>query len=51
MGAYFEGIEDDIQFDCVLSTDGMVYFARVGKRIKYEDRNDKEKGAKDVGLL
>lgn len=29
----------------------MVYFARIGKGIKYEDRNDKEKGAKDVGLL
>jgi hypothetical protein len=44
MGAYFEGIEDDIQFDGILSTDGVVYFACVGKRIKQEDRDDEEEG-------
>jgi hypothetical protein len=37
---YFEGVKDDIQFDGVLSADGVIYLACVGERDEYQDGND-----------
>jgi hypothetical protein len=48
---YFECVKDDIQFDGVLSTDGVVYLACIGEGDKYKDGNYQEECAQNVGFL
>lgn len=48
---HFKRIEDDIQFDGVLTTNRVIYLARIGKRYQYQNGDQNEKGAEDVGLL
>jgi hypothetical protein len=38
--AYFECVENDIQFDSVLAADEMIYFARVSERVQYQNGDD-----------
>ena len=48
---YLEGVKNDIQFDGVLSADGVIYLACVGERDEYQDGNDYEKCTQEVRLL
>jgi hypothetical protein len=48
---YFEGVKDDIQFDSVLSANGVIYLACVGERDEYQDGDNQQECAHDVSFL
>ena len=48
---YFKGIENDVQFDCILATDGMVDLTCVGEGGENHYRSDKEQSSENVSFL
>lgn len=45
MSAYFQRIEDDIQLNCILTSNRVINLACIGERSEYYDRDDQQEGS------
>lgn len=48
---YFECVKDDIQFDGVLPTNGVIYLACICEGNKYQNGDNQQQCAHDVSFL